>query len=75
MGKQGQDRTSHCFCPQQAPEGGSYQPGITKNAITMTTSHQPLDRYWGTWAVNPGEWKWVSRRRGAVSFGIWGCHR
>ncbi|XP_066862404.1 equilibrative nucleoside transporter 1 isoform X2 [Kogia breviceps] len=35
----------------QAPEGGSYQPGITKNAITMTTSHQPQDRYKAVWLI------------------------
>ncbi|KAF4013431.1 hypothetical protein G4228_005079 [Cervus hanglu yarkandensis] len=35
----------------QAPEGGSCQPGITKNAVTMTTSHQPQDRYKAVWLI------------------------
>lgn len=60
--------------PPASTEGGGYQPGITKNTVTMTTSHQPQDRYWGTWAVNPGEWKGVSRRLDAICLGIWGCH-
>lgn len=51
VGKQGHDRASHCFCPQQAPEGGSCQPGITKTAVTMTTSHQPQDRYKAVWLI------------------------
>ncbi|XP_074204919.1 equilibrative nucleoside transporter 1 isoform X1 [Camelus bactrianus] len=34
----------------QAPEGGSCQPGIT-NAVTMTTSHQPQDRYKAVWLI------------------------
>lgn len=59
---------SHCLCPQQAPERGSYQPGQSENAIAMavamTTSHEPQDRYWGTWAGDPGERKWVSRGAG-----------
>lgn len=50
MGKQGQDVASHCFCPQQTPGGGSYRPGKTENTVTMTTGHEPQDRYWGTWA-------------------------
>lgn len=58
MGKQGQDVASRCFCPQQAPEGGSTQPGKTENAITMTTSHQPQDRYgdlgWGSRGAEVG---------------------
>uniref|UniRef100_A0A8C0MVV2 Heat shock protein 90 alpha family class B member 1 n=2 Tax=Canis lupus familiaris TaxID=9615 RepID=A0A8C0MVV2_CANLF len=51
MGKQGQDVASHCFCPQPAPEGGSSQPGKTENAVTMTTSHQPQDRYKAVWLI------------------------
>ncbi|XP_005666121.2 equilibrative nucleoside transporter 1 isoform X2 [Sus scrofa] len=35
----------------QAPEGGSSQPGITENAVTMTTSHQPQDRYRAVWLI------------------------
>lgn len=45
---------SHCFCPQQASERGSYQPGKTQTAVTMTTSHQPQDRYLGTQTEDPG---------------------
>ncbi|XP_063563696.1 equilibrative nucleoside transporter 1 isoform X15 [Gorilla gorilla gorilla] len=35
----------------QAPEGGSCQPGKTENTITMTTSHQPQDRYKAVWLI------------------------
>ncbi|VCW66246.1 unnamed protein product [Gulo gulo] len=51
MGKQGQDVASHCFCPQQAPEGGSSQPGKTENAVAMTTGHEPQDRYKAVWLI------------------------
>ncbi|XP_025846775.2 equilibrative nucleoside transporter 1 isoform X1 [Vulpes vulpes] len=34
-----------------APEGGSSQPGKTENAVTMTTSHQPQDRYKAVWLI------------------------
>nr|XP_054969625.1 equilibrative nucleoside transporter 1 isoform X8 [Pan paniscus] len=34
-----------------APEGGSCQPGKTENTITMTTSHQPQDRYKAVWLI------------------------
>ncbi|KAF3831582.1 hypothetical protein GH733_000394 [Mirounga leonina] len=51
MRKQGQDVASRCFCPQQAPEGGSSQPGKPDAAVTMTTTHQPQDRYKAVWLI------------------------
>ncbi|XP_015984239.2 equilibrative nucleoside transporter 1 isoform X2 [Rousettus aegyptiacus] len=35
----------------QASDGESCQPGKTKNAVTMTTSHQPQDRYKAVWLI------------------------
>ncbi|KAF6365339.1 solute carrier family 29 member 1 (Augustine blood group) [Rhinolophus ferrumequinum] len=35
----------------QASEGGSCQPDKTKTAVTMTTSHQPRDRYKAVWLI------------------------
>lgn len=64
-----QDRASHCFCPQQASEGGSYQPGKTQTAITMTTSHQPQDRYLGTQTEDLGSEMGLG---GRVSLVMWG---
>lgn len=40
-----------CTRFQQASEGGSYQPGKTQTAVTMTTSHQPQDRYRAVWLI------------------------
>eukprot|EP00071_Canis_lupus_P022882 XP_013973500.1 equilibrative nucleoside transporter 1 isoform X1 [Canis lupus familiaris] len=37
--------------PSRSPEGGSSQPGKTENAVTMTTSHQPQDRYKAVWLI------------------------
>uniref|UniRef100_A0A8C4L3W0 Solute carrier family 29 member 1 (Augustine blood group) n=1 Tax=Equus asinus TaxID=9793 RepID=A0A8C4L3W0_EQUAS len=34
-----------------ASEEGSCQPDKTKNAVTMTTSHQPQDRYKAVWLI------------------------
>ncbi|XP_045861533.1 equilibrative nucleoside transporter 1 isoform X3 [Meles meles] len=41
----------HGPSPEQAPEGGSSQPGKTENAVTMTTSHEPQDRYKAVWLI------------------------
>ncbi|OBS58436.1 hypothetical protein A6R68_10472, partial [Neotoma lepida] len=35
----------------QEPEGGSCQPGTAENTGTMTTSHQPQDRYKAVWLI------------------------
>uniref|UniRef100_A0A8C3YJ41 Solute carrier family 29 member 1 (Augustine blood group) n=1 Tax=Catagonus wagneri TaxID=51154 RepID=A0A8C3YJ41_9CETA len=52
VGKQGQNKASHSLCPQPALQGGSCQPGIPQNAaVTMTTSHQPQDRYRAVWLI------------------------
>lgn len=49
--------------PQQEPEEGSCQTGPADSTGTMTTSHQPQDRYWG------GARKWVSRVGVGAVFG------
>ncbi|XP_035938653.2 equilibrative nucleoside transporter 1 isoform X1 [Halichoerus grypus] len=35
----------------QAPEGGSSQPGKPDTVVTMTTTHQPQDRYKAVWLI------------------------
>ncbi|XP_064453732.1 equilibrative nucleoside transporter 1 isoform X6 [Mirounga angustirostris] len=35
----------------QAPEGGSSQPGKPDATVTMTTTHQPQDRYKAVWLI------------------------
>lgn len=72
-GETGRDKASHC-CPKRASEDDSCQPGKIKTAVTMTTNQQPQDRYWETWAGDPGQWKWVSRGLDAMCLGVWSCH-
>ncbi|XP_045354352.1 equilibrative nucleoside transporter 1 isoform X2 [Leopardus geoffroyi] len=33
------------------PGGGSYRPGKTENTVTMTTGHEPQDRYKAVWLI------------------------
>nr|XP_060471612.1 equilibrative nucleoside transporter 1 isoform X1 [Panthera onca] len=35
----------------KTPGGGSYRPGKTENAVTMTTGHEPQDRYKAVWLI------------------------
>ncbi|XP_053458082.1 equilibrative nucleoside transporter 1 isoform X2 [Nycticebus coucang] len=45
------DLSAEGVLPQQVPEGEISQPGKTKNTITMTTNHQPQDRYKAVWLI------------------------
>ncbi|GAB5571561.1 equilibrative nucleoside transporter 1 isoform X3 [Prionailurus iriomotensis] len=35
----------------KTPGGGSYRPDKTENAVTMTTGHEPQDRYKAVWLI------------------------
>ena len=60
VGKQGHDRASHCFCPQQAPgHNARHNQDRRHHDNQSPASGQVPGRE--TWAADPGEWEWVFR--------------